>query len=259
MLSKAQIARIKSLADKKNRDIEGLFVAEGTKIIKDALESGVNIKYLIATDDWIKSNESGLAVTNLEITPVSSETMKKISSFRSPAQVLAVFEKPAKSDPPLHEAEITLALDGIQDPGNFGTIIRLCEWFGITTIICSESTVDAYNPKVIQSSMGACLRVNIYYSDLSLYIKRYKHQTKNPVYGTFLSGNPLGVSKLSQQCLIILGNEGNGISQRLEILIDTKINIPAYHSPNMQMESLNVAVAAGIICYEFRKRGLPLL
>lgn len=243
MLSKQLISQIKSLDKKKFRDEYGLFVAEGKKLVTE-LSSILKIQkiYSLANDD----------IGNAEV--ISEQEMKKISFLKSPSSMLGIFHIPKHEnlDQPL-SSELVLALDDIQDPGNLGTIIRLCDWFGIKTLICSSHTADCYNPKVIQATMGAIARVKVVYLDLSQYLNA-AIKKNIPVFGTFLNGSNIYNSVISQQGIIVLGNEGNGISKEVENMISHRLYIPSF-SKETASESLNVAIAAAIVCSEFKRRG----
>ena len=232
MLTNNEIKLIKSLSIKKYRDQSKLFIAEGHKIVDEMLALEAPIKHLV-TDE---------------------ETIKKISNFNSKPQIIAIGEITEK----VLEVEnikkgITLILDDIQDPGNLGTIIRICDWFGINNIVCSETSVDMYNPKVIQATMGAFLRVNVFYENLEKFIKKYQAETGNKCYGTFLTGENIYAMEKERDCAIIFGNEGNGISKEIENLVDKKINIPCFSKNSIHAESLNISVATAVVCSEFVK------
>ena len=259
-ISKNQIKFIRQLEQKKFRRREGLFVAEGTKVVGDLL-AHYQPHSLFATPDWLASNSvpelSRSAVPEpVEgqdgpiVTEVSPEELSRISFQQHPQQVLALF--PIPSHPftflPLH---LSLALDGIQDPGNLGTIIRIADWFGIQTIFCSEDTVDAWNPKVVQATMGSIARVNIIYTSLVELIDTLPDDY--PVYGTLLDGDNIYTQPLTPHGLIVMGNEGNGISPEIRQKVNHRLLIPSYRNDDTA-ESLNVAIATAITCAEFRRR-----
>jgi len=251
MLSKISIKYINSLRVKKFRTEAGYFVAEGERLVNEILDSSLQIKSLYFTTDWVKK-EAGEAENVL----VSADEMKKISGLTTPSNVLAIIAIP---DYQLSTQEISkslvIALDGIQDPGNLGTIIRLADWFGIDTVLCSNDTVDAYSPKVIQSCMGAISRIKIIYCNLSETLNDLKKLNKVPIYGTFMEGKSIYTEKLSSNGVIVMGNEGNGISADIEKIITHKIHIPSFANNRETVESLNVAMATAIVCSEFRRRG----
>ena len=251
-ISKNQIKFIRQLEQKKFRRREGLFVAEGTKVVGDLL-AHYQPHSLFATPDWLASNSVPEPVEGQDgpiVTEVSPEELSRISFQQHPQQVLALF--PIPSHPftfsPLH---LSLALDGIQDPGNLGTIIRIADWFGIQTIFCSEDTVDAWNPKVVQATMGSIARVNIIYTFLVELIDTLPDDY--PVYGTLLDGDNIYTQPLTPHGLIIMGNEGNGISQAVRSFITHPVRIPSYPKDAITSESLNVSVATAIVLAEFRR------
>lgn len=250
MLTKSQLKLIKSLEHKKHRKESRLFVAEGGKTVYDIIACGLECKMLIATKEWINSHSIKSPVT---ITEVSEEELKKASFLRTPQGILALFAQPAEEpDSEYPSKELCLALDNVQDPGNLGTIIRIADWFGIEHIYCSPGTADAYNPKTIQATMGAIGRVKIHYTNLPQFIASLRG--KAPVYGTFLDGNNIYRQTLSGNGLIVMGNEGNGISPECRELITERLFIPNYPADRETSESLNVSTATAIICSEFRRR-----
>ena len=251
-LSKNKIKYLNSLNLKKNRDKEGVFIAEGVKLVGDLLPY-FKAKIIVAdascaVADYAKAEEL------IEVDGI--DEMKKISALSTPSPVYAVFYRPQYSLN-IHEClknnELMLALDSVQDPGNLGTIIRIADWFGIKYILCSKSTVDVYNSKTVQSTMGALARVEVHYVDLAEVIAICK-ENNFPIYGTFLDGKSVYDRELSAQGIIVMGNEGNGISPSIESLITDKLLIPSFPAGSVTSESLNVAVATAIICSEFRRR-----
>lgn len=252
MLSKNKIKFIRSLHTKKGREAEKCFIAEGERIVNEIIESETEILFIVATKLWIEKNY--FQTKHIEIIEVEQNDLSQISTLSTPQQVLCIARVP-NTDFCIENIkdELTLALDSVQDPGNMGTIIRLANWFGIKTILCSHSTVDAFNPKVVQASMGGICRVQIVYDNLSAIIAQIKEDNQIPVYGTFLEGENVYETKLTNNGIVVLGNEGNGISQELEQLITRKISIPSF-SQNNVVESLNVSIAAAILCSEFRRR-----
>lgn len=243
MVSKNDVKRIKQLEYKKYRQREGLFVAEGPKVVGDLLRCGFRPKMLFATDEW----QEGTG-TNFVVERVSNDELRKISFLQHPQQVLALMPIPQHQQNPTPEG-LCLALDGIQDPGNLGTIIRIADWFGIKDIFCSMDTADAWSPKVVQATMGSIARVNIFYVDLRQTLR----DTALPIYGTLLDGENIYRQELSEVGIIVMGNEGNGISFPIRQLISQKLFIPCYHDGDTA-ESLNVAIATAITCAEFRRR-----
>ncbi len=254
MPSKNQIKLIQSLKLKKHRDSHNVFVAEGEKLVSEIIRNK-NTKplWIFHTSDTDTSIISGDYNNVCEV--VTEQELKKLSFLATPNKIIGVFSKfnSYLNNNALNN-DITLCLDEVQDPGNMGTIIRLADWFGIKNIICSPKSADIYNPKVVQATMGAIARVNICYTHLPDFIKRYIKDTGNPVYGTFLDGDDIYTSNLNRKSMIIMGNEGNGISKNVSELITEKLLIPNYSDNKTKSESLNVGIAAGIICSEFRRR-----
>ncbi len=249
MISKNQIKLIRSLELKKNRKQEGLFVAEGPKVVGELLKADYKPHAIYMTAD--KANDEQLRQTQHTI--VTADELRRISFLQHPQDVLAVFEIPHPAtllkNEPLPNG-LSLALDGVQDPGNVGTIIRIADWFGIDTLYCSPETADIYNPKVVQATMGSLAHVNIVYCDLAVLLQH----ANRPVYGTLLDGQNLYEQTLSDEGIIVMGNEGNGISPAIRQLVTHKLLIPNYHQGGSTAESLNVAIATAITCAEFRRR-----
>jgi TrmH family RNA methyltransferase len=241
MVSKNQIKLISSLHQKKYRIAHQLFIAEGVKGINELLQSNFELEHLYVTIDEFKS------VSTTQKTVISDADLKKISALTTPNTCLAVFKTP-KEKPVLNKGLI-VALDTIRDPGNMGTILRLCDWFGINQVVCSKETVDLYNPKVVQATMGSIARVNVNY----LNLKDFLETTSLPIYGTFMDGEDLYNSKITNEGIIILGNEANGISKEIEELVTKRITIPRFGNLQ-QTESLNVATATAIVLSEFKRR-----
>ena len=249
MLSKNKIKYIHSLEHKKNRTVNQVFVAEGNKLVEDMLPY-YKSKLLLAKPCWMATQGD---IPSEELLVAEEDDIRKASFLKNPQDVLAVFSMPEWNLDDVHpEQELILVLDGIQDPGNLGTIIRLAEWFGIEHIVCSLDTVDVFNPKVVQATMGALAHVKVYYTELVPFINKYKEK-KIPVYGTFLDGENMYDHKLSANGLIVMGNEGNGIRGEIECLINEKLYIPNYPASRETAESLNVAIATAVICAEFRR------
>jgi TrmH family RNA methyltransferase len=251
MLSKNKIKLIQTLNRKKGRDESGLFLVEGNKLVEEAIDSGYRIHSLICTSGFLAHHNITHSVD--EIIETDTENIQKASLLKSPQESMALVYIPENSEPEFMTGDdLTLALDFIQDPGNLGTILRIADWFGIKTIICSENTVDVYNPKVVQASMGAIFRVKIWYTGLDEFLQKSteKHIL---VYGTFLEGNNIYTEELTSGGILVLGNEGNGISEPVEKLVNQKLFIPSFSS-GKGSESLNVAIAAAICCSEFRRR-----
>ena len=238
---------------KKARDEENLFVIEGEKIIKEFLEAGMCLKMLAATTEFISALPSFTLKQIESIETASYNELKQMSSLKTPHSAIAVLEKPDNRIEENSPVKLTVALDCIQDPGNFGTIIRAAAWFGIETVLCSNDCVDVYNSKVVQANMGALLHVNVYYTDLAEY---FKNINKTPIYGTLLKGNPVYNQPLGDKGIILLGNESRGISEKLLPFITHKISIPCSDFAKPGIDSLNVGMAASIIFSEFYRRML---
>lgn len=255
MLSQAKLKLIRSLDHKKARRENGLFVAEGPKVVGDLLEV-MPARLIVATEEWLAENGDTLGST--EMTEVSEAELKKASFLQHPQQVLALFPIPRSSSAPIaqdsnHKAQsLRLALDGVQDPGNLGTIIRIADWFGIDTLYCSHDTADAYSPKVVQATMGSLARVRPQYVDLQQLIKALPEDY--PVYGTLLDGDNIYEQELTPYGLVVMGNEGNGISPAIQPLVNHRLLIPNWPEGRETTDSLNVAIATAITCAEFRRR-----
>lgn len=234
MLTNNEIKAIRSLKDKKNRDELGLFVVEGEKMVREAMASGYKIRAIYRTEE------------------IGENAMSRISLLTSPSPVLATVEIPApeKAEP---DGSLCLGLDSVRDPGNMGTIIRLADWFGIKKIFCTPDSVDIYNPKVVQATMGAIFRVRVVSCDLAGLCRSFRSQGL-PVYGTFLNGTSLYSRDLSDKGIIIMGNESNGISDAVAAEVDERLLIPSFGGS--LAESLNVAVATAVTLSEFKRRTL---
>ena len=251
MISKNQIKYIHQLELKKFRKQEGLFIAEGHKVVGDLLRAGFKPRQIFAVQDWITDNSSQLSVLDSQLSEVNLEELTRLSLLQHPQQVLALFPIPDEQTIPSPKNALSILLDNVQDPGNLGIIIRIADWFGIDTIYCSLGTVDAWNPKVVQATMGSIARVHIKYVDPHLLFDSIPD--KFPVYGTFLDGNNIYTQQLSQQGIIVMGNEGNGISDAVRSRVTHKLLIPDFHKGDTA-DSLNVAIATAITCSEFRRR-----
>ena len=248
MISKNKIKYIRSLELKKNRTKEGKFVAEGHKVVDDLLALQP-ADLVVATQEWLHGKHFG---AETEVIEVSEEELKKVSFLQHPQQVLAVFKQASAQQYNLDTNELSLALDGVQDPGNLGTIIRIADWFGITHIYCSEDTADVYNPKVVQATMGSIARVKVEYGDLLGLVESLPADV--PVYGTLLDGDNIYQQPLENRGLIVMGNEGKGISPALARKVNHKLLIPNFPEGRPTADSLNVAIATAITCSEFRRR-----
>ena len=251
MISKNQIKYVHQLELKKFRKQEGLFIAEGHKVVGDLLRAGFKPRQIFAIQEWITDNTSLLSVLDSQLSEVNLEELTRLSLLQHPQQVLALFPIPDEQTIPSPKNALSILLDNVQDPGNLGTIIRIADWFGIDTIYCSLGTVDAWNPKVVQATMGSIARVHIKYVDPQLLFDSLPD--KFPVYGTFLDGDNIYTQQLSQQGIIVMGNEGNGISDAVRSRVTHKLLIPDFHKGDTA-DSLNVAIATAITCSEFRRR-----
>lgn len=259
MLTKNTIKHIRSLSQKKFRDASRSFIAEGPKVVGDLLPLFPCLQLFATADCLQQFREDGLlAKANIgETETVTQQELERLSSQKSPRGALAVFAMKEETDEAaalalLPSQTLCLALDGVQDPGNLGTIIRIADWFGIEHVFCSPDTADAYAPKVVQATMGAIGRIHLHYADLPQFIASLAADT--PVYGTFLDGSNLYANELSAHGLVVMGNEGNGISDTVAQLVNKRLLIPSFPSGRNTSESLNVAVATAIICGEFRRR-----
>lgn len=265
MISKNKIKYIRSLELKKNRNKEGKFVAEGFKVVDDLLALQP-ADLIVATQEWL--HDKHLAAQT-EVIEVTEEELKKVSFLQHPQQVLAVFRQDTgcnKQDSnnsqeeaeeknfgfsKINTQELSLALDGVQDPGNLGTIIRIADWFGITHIYCSQDTADVYNPKVVQATMGSIARVKMEYGNLLALVESLPADV--PVYGTLLDGDNIYQQQLENRGLIVMGNEGKGISPALAKKVNRRLLIPNFPEGRATADSLNVAIATAITCSEFRR------
>jgi len=254
MISKSKAKFIISLQKKKIRDDEKLYVIEGDKLVKEFLAAGITFRSLIAKPEFIGSLPSEMNSLVAEIESVTYEELKQISTLKTPHNALGIIPMPER-DLNISEnfSELSVALDCVQDPGNLGTIIRAAGWFGIKNIICSENSVDAYNPKVIQASMGALLHVNVFYTDLEKLCTQAK-EFKIPIFGSVLEGESIYTHDLDNKGVILLGNESKGISDELMPFITDRIMIPRFGTAENGIDSLNVGMAASVVFSEFRRR-----
>ena len=243
MVSKNQIKLISSLQQKKQRIAHQLFIAEGIKGVQELLDASFELDHLYTTQNDFEM------VSNNQKTVVSDADLKKISALATPNTCLAVFKMPKEKK--IEASGLILVLDSVRDPGNLGTIMRLCDWFGIQQLICSKETVDIYNPKVVQATMGSIARVNVSYVDLNDFLTTISL----PVFGTFMNGDNIYKTALPQEGIIVMGNEANGISPELEKIIKNRLTIPRFGTIQ-KTESLNVATATAIVLSEFRSASL---
>ena len=241
MITRAEILDIKALATKQGREEQGAFIAEGEKLVGEIRNSSLHIRRILQTKAIFAEGEM-----------VSEKEMERISQLKTANSVLAVVELPkSRLTSVKPDKNLVLALDRVQNPGNLGTIIRLADWFGISDIVCSEDSADCFNPKVVQATMGAILRVKVHYTNLAEWLKN-QHNTK--IYGTFLEGENIYSAELDKSGVIVMGNEGQGISAEVAATVSHKLLIPPYPADRCGSESLNVAVATAVICSEFRRR-----
>lgn len=245
MITKAEIQLVRSLADKRNRDREGLFVAEGEKLISEIRSSHLRIRSIYAIEG---------VFSGPEVTIVTEKELERLTLLKTANNSLAVVEIPHhKLEIGACKNRLILALDEVQNPGNLGTIIRLADWFGIRDILCTPTSADCFNPKVVQATMGAILRVRVHYTNLEKSLAEAR-DAGIPIYGTFLEGENLYHTELSSTGIILMGNEGRGVSPACAALVSRKLYIPPYPANQPSSESLNVAIATAIVCAEFRRR-----
>jgi TrmH family RNA methyltransferase len=250
MLSKNRIKFVQSLARKKKRDQTGLFIVEGIKALEQMANAEMHFHSVYHTGN-LPDNISKIDAEYFECT---DDDLKKISQLKTPQGILAICHKPKNTCFEKNIADsLVLVLDNIQDPGNMCTIIRLASWFGISQIICSEQTADCYNPKVVQSAMGALAHVQIHYTNIVEFIAG-EFSKNTAIFGTYLQGENIYQSSLAKCGIVILGNEGNGIRPELEQFVSHKITIPSYGNNTHVVESLNVSTAASIVLSEFSRR-----
>jgi TrmH family RNA methyltransferase len=239
-ISKSQLKIITSLSQKKYRQKHKLFIAEGIKVVNELLNSSFEMDTLFAVDDFQTD------ISSDRIIRISETNLQKISNLKTPNKVIGIFKIP--DEKPVQTNGITIALDAINDPGNLGTIIRLCDWFGVSQLVCSKDTVDCYNQKVVQASMGSLTRVSIIYMDLETYLK----ESISPTFVADMHGSNVYETSLPMEGILIMGNEANGVSDGIKALITNKISIPRF-GETQETESLNVATATAILLSEFKR------
>ncbi len=243
---KSEIQLVRSLGDKRGREELGMFIAEGEKFIGEVADSALRVRKIYITE------EIDSFAKDIETEWISGAEMQRISQLKSANNSLALVEIPKyKLDREELKGRLTIVLDGVQNPGNLGTIIRLADWFGIRDIICSPNCADCFNPKVVQATMGAILRVRVHYTELVPFMQSLKDM---PIYGAFLEGDNIYQRDLMQEGLLVMGSEGQGVSAEVAQLITERLYIPPYNAGGDGSESLNVAIATAIICSEFRRR-----
>jgi RNA methyltransferase, TrmH family len=269
MLSNSQVKHINALKIKKYRDEYKEFIAEGNTLVTDLIKSSYEIAGVYALSEWITGNLDVVRHKNIPVYEADPADMERITSLSSPSPVLAIvkippgmvagldsaaYGSPEQNIPGLFE-ELSVMLEGISDPGNMGTLLRIADWFGIRNVICSENCVELYNPKVVQASMGSVARVSVFYTDLSRFLENIKGRL--PVYGTFLQGDSIYSIQLENKGIILIGSEAHGISDPLSCFVTGRLYIPSFGSTdNGKAESLNAAVATAVVISEFRRRGL---
>ncbi len=254
MISRNQSKLVLALQKKKTREEEGLFVIEGDKLVREYLQAGNSVMLLAGKSEWLSGENEEILSRAREVVSVSYEELKRISTLTTPHNVLAV--APMIQEPFIHETmrgRLSLVLEYVQDPGNLGTIIRSAAWFQIRNIICSPNCVDVYNPKVIQATMGAFMHVDVHYTPLEPLLAEAR-EMHLPVYGTIPEGDSIYKKELRQEGLILLGNESKGLSDNLLSFATEFISIPGPETPLAGIESLNVSMAAAVICSEFARR-----
>ena len=246
-MTKAEIQHLRSLGDKRTRDAEGLFIAEGDKLVEEILSSHLRVRKVYTT----RSDMSGAVIEQID-----RRDMERISALKTATTTIAVVEQPRhKLNISNLDGRLTLALDGVQNPGNLGTIIRLADWFGVEDILCTKECADCYNPKVVQATMGAILRVRVHYVDDLAAMLVSLRDKGTAIYGTLLDGQSIYTTELRQEGIIVMGNEGRGLSDACRAVVSHKLLIPPYPATRSTSESLNVAMATGIVLAEFRRRG----
>lgn len=256
MVTKQNIKDLHALGMKKHRDATHSFVAEGPKVVGDLLPL-MRCKKLYATQSYLDGSNS-LSMNNVdEVEVIDKKTLERLSLLCAPRDVIAIFEQPEQHSSieqlaQLPHNSLCLALDEVQDPGNVGTIVRLADWFGIEHVFASMNTADVFAPKVVQATMGAIARVKVHYCDLVELMQCLNAQV--PIYGTFLDGNDIYSQPLENHGLIVMGNEGRGISAPVELCVNQRLFIPPYPVGRATSESLNVAIATAVVCAEFRRR-----
>lgn len=254
MISQNKRKLIRSLEQKKRRDAEGLFVAEGRKTVGDLLRGGLSATYIAATADRLE--ELGTLAAGTERAETEADEIAEVSALTTRSEIIAIFRKPKIEIPTPDGSTLTLALDGIQDPGNLGTIIRTADWFGVTDIVCSTQCADAYGPKAVQATMGALARVRVAYTDLGKWLAANAESGAGGarVFGTYLEGRDIYKESLPKGGVILMGNEGHGISAGLGAYVTDKLFIPSFPAGRQTSESLNVGTATAITLSEFRRR-----
>lgn len=252
MLSKAEIKRISRYKQSKFRNQDGLFVVEGEKMLGELLQSDYNIQSIYATAPWIQKNTSLIQLKGVanKVVEISEEDLNKISLLSTPNQVYSLVKMPKQNSEKTPKG-LTIALDGIKDPGNLGTIIRLADWYAVENIICSKDCVDVFNPKTVQSTMGSIFRVKVEYTDLKTYLGNQPCDLA--IYGSIIEGGEnIYEKQFSKDAILVIGSESHGISQEIRKYINQNITIPRFRTDN-KPESLNASIATAIIISEILK------
>ena len=253
MISQNKKKLLRSLASKKHRNESGLFVAEGRKVVGDLIRGGLTPTYVAATEE--RMDELAPWLGNAETAICSADELTEVSDLKTRTELIAVLRKPAApSLDRLTQHSLVLALDEVQDPGNLGTIARTADWFGLRTIVCSRTCADAFGPKAVQASMGALCRTNFVYTDLRQWLDKERQDNQTPVFGTFLEGENIYEAQLPQRGIVVMGNEGRGISDDIAKMVNRRLYIPNYPASEPTSESLNVGIATAIALSEFRRR-----
>ncbi|MDR1761428.1 MAG: RNA methyltransferase [Bacteroidales bacterium] len=252
MLSKNKIKQYRSFHLKKTREAEGKFIVEGTKMVEELLSSSLHLHTLVATKEWLERFDKlcDRLLMVAEIVEASGAEIQAISTLQNPQQVWALVQKPSNATV-FSSHGLILALDGIQDPGNMGTILRIADWFGISQVLCSPDCVEIYNPKVVQASMGAIFRMPVLHGELTGFFAACTHTN---IYAADLQGENVYTADLPADSILVMGNEGNGISLEIKEHIQKKLHIPTFKHSGENSESLNVAVATAVLCSEFKRR-----
>jgi RNA methyltransferase, TrmH family len=258
MLSRNQVKHIHSLRLKKQREIHRQFIAEGSRLVIDLVKSPYGLDRIFATEEWLSDHAALLQASRVPFYPVKEKELARITALNTPSPVLAVVSIPEDKDEQYSfDDKLVLVLDDIRDPGNLGTIIRIADWFGIDAVVCSENTVDLYNPKVVQATMGSIARVPVFYTDLAVFLSGLPVGTN--VFGAFLEGENIYQTDLPEKGIMIIGSEATGISPKVERFVTKKLHIPSFTGKAESMdhaESLNASVATAVICSEFKRRTL---
>lgn len=252
MISQNKRKTLRLLEQKKRRDAEGLFVAEGRKTVGDLLRGGMGCAYVAGTAERLA--ELGRLAAGVETAEASVEELDEVSSLQTRTEIIGIFRKPDAPLPRPDAQTLIVALDDIQDPGNLGTIVRTADWFGVRSIVCSNRCADVFGPKAVQATMGALCRVGVCYTDMAAWLRRNAEGEGAPVFGTYLEGEDIYSAPLPSGGIVLMGNEGHGIAPRLSGFVGRKLLIPSHPAGTPTSESLNVSIATAIVLSEFRRR-----